>query len=241
MNILRDGDDTACAIVSGRVRDLREDRYYLCTHPDRRGWTIAVTAGIGADGDKSAQAAADAISGPACCEQDLLDVLCEADASVRNGRDAGTAAASVALASWTPDGGLWTGWAGDSAVMVLSADGGGWTSPAHLDPDGRICRYLGSEESSPAETADATAYCNGSGPSIVLVATPGILDTLRRRASRINGLPQAMCDSQSAVKAADRTSVGEALDAVEHSLHEQAAANGLSINATAVAALIPAP
>ena len=253
MTFAREGNSVTEAVITGPLRPDRNDRYYLHT-TGKSGWTIAVSEGIGTSraARAAAQAAADALPGVIDGREAMARAFSEADDAVKYVRSGNEESrTSLSIASWSPEGGLWVGWSGDSVVAVMpSSNGHGWSSIPHLDSEGRITGYLGPVQNGAVRAAptilgegDVAGIIGrpdpggGVGRSAVLVATSSIWSALIDRAARCSLMARGMCEGWEAISSHDRARAAGIADAVERAVDEQRVVTGIGVDGCAVGAV----
>ena len=140
-------------------RRVNEDRSFTAMSDDDGAWVIAVADGLGGHprGDEAAQAAVDGLAARIGSRQQMIDAFAAADERVLELSGAARRPwrtplrmfpmSTLAVAAWTPEGGLLIAWTGDTLPFVATAVPGGFggycAGRPHRNPDGSIDACLG--------------------------------------------------------------------------------------------------
>ena len=236
-------------------RRVNEDRSFT-ERSDDGAWVIAVADGLGGHprGDEAAQAAVDGLPPRIGSRQEMVDAFAAADARVlalsgaasRPGRTPlyMFPMSTLAVAAWTPAGGLLIAWMGDTLPFVASAAPGGYSGYCagrpHRNPDGTIDACLGMppEPGAPVSAHSQVEFAEEPDPAempdAVILASDGAWEPMPRDYgvewlwddSPDNGIGSA-CGSDAATSAAD----------IAANVLSEARSLGLTDNATIAVAL----
>ena len=245
-------------------RRVNEDRSCTALSDDDGAWVIAVADGLGGHprGDEAAQAAVDGLPTRIASRQQMTDAFAAADervlalsgAALRQGYTPlrMLPMSTLAVAAWTPEGGLLIAWTGDTLPFVATAapDGsgahGGYSrfggycaGRPHRNPDGSIDSCLGMPpEYEPRSAAHsglefAERPAEAPLPDAVILASDGAWEPMPRD----YGVEWLWDDSpDSGIGSACGSDAATAADIAENVLSE-ARSLGLTDNATVAAAL----